>query len=145
MRCADVMTQEVFCCLPTDSLEEVASIMQSEDVGPVPIVKDLEGRRLIGIVTDRDIVLRAVASGLDPRKTAASEVMTRELVTCSGDDDVDSALELMARHQVRRLPVVDGGQQLVGIISQADIATRLDEDEKVGEVVEEISRPTETN
>jgi CBS domain-containing protein len=136
------MTQDVFCCLPSDSLEEVASIMQSEDVGPVPIVKDLEERRLVGIVTDRDIVLRAVASGLDPRKTKAEEVMTRELVTCSAEDDVDSALELMARYQVRRLPIVDGGQQLVGIISQADIA-RLGEDEKLGEVVEEISRPSE--
>jgi CBS domain-containing protein len=135
------MTTEVFCCLPTDSLEEVASVMQSEDVGPVPIVEDLETRNLVGIVTDRDIALRAVASGLDARNTSAEDVMTRELVTCNVEDSIDSVLDLMSRHQLRRLLVVDGGRRLVGIISQADVATRLNESGKVAEVVEEISRP----
>lgn len=141
MKCGDVMTREVFCCLPSDSLEEVASVMQSEDIGPVPIVEDLESRNLVGIVTDRDITLRAVARGLDTRTTAAQEVMTRELITCAEDDAVQAALDMMALHQVRRLPVVNGGCRLVGIISQADLATRLHENEKVGAVVEEISRP----
>lgn len=124
MKCADVMTTEIFCCLPTDSLEEVASVMQSEDIGPVPIVDDLESRNLIGIVTDRDIALRAVGRGLDARLTTAEEVMTRELVTCGAEDEIQSALDLMARHQVRRLPIVNGGNRLVGMISQADVATR---------------------
>jgi CBS domain-containing protein len=142
MKCANVMTTEIFCCLPGDSLEEVASVMQSEDIGPVPIVDDLETRNLIGIVTDRDIALRAVARGLDTRKTTAEEVMTRELVTCGVEDEIESALDLMARHQVRRLPIVDGGSRLVGMISQADVATRLNESDKIAEVVEEISRPS---
>jgi len=142
MKCANVMTTEVFCCLPTDTLEEVASVMQSEDVGPVPIVEDLESRNLVGIVTDRDIALRAVASGLDARSTSAEEVMTRELVTCNGEDSIDAALDLMSRHQLRRLLVVDGGRRLVGIISQADLATRLNSSDQVAEVVEEISRPS---
>jgi CBS domain-containing protein len=142
MKCSNVMTTEVFCCLPTDSLEEVASVMQSEDVGPVPIVEDLESRNLVGIVTDRDIALRAVASGLDARSTSAAEVMTRELVTCNVEDPIEAALDLMSEHQLRRLLVVDGGRRLVGIISQADVATRLHESEKVAEVVEEISRPS---
>jgi CBS domain-containing protein len=137
-----MMTTEIFCCLPGDSLEEVASVMQSEDIGPVPIVDDLETRNLIGIVTDRDIALRAVARGLDTRKTTAEEVMTRELVTCGVEDEIESALDLMARHQVRRLPIVDGGSRLVGMISQADVATRLNESDKIAEVVEEISRPS---
>jgi CBS domain-containing protein len=136
------MTTEIYCCLPTDSLEEVASVMQSEDIGPVPIVDDLESRNLIGIVTDRDIALRAVARGLDARTTSAEEVMTRELVTCGAEDEIQSALDLMARHQVRRMPIVDGGSRLVGMISQADVATRLNESEKIAEVVEEISRPS---
>jgi CBS domain-containing protein len=136
------MTREVFCCLPTDSLEEVASVMQSEDIGPVPIVDDLESRNLMGIVTDRDIALRAVARGLDTRKTPAEEVMTRELVTCWAEDEIQTALDLMARHQVRRLPIVDVESRLVGMISQADVATRLNESEKIAEVVEEISRPS---
>ena len=142
MKCAHVMTTEIYCCLPTDSLEEVASVMQSEDIGPVPIVDDLESRNLIGIVTDRDIALRAVARGLDARTTSADEVMTRELVTCGAEDEIQSALDLMARHQVRRMPIVDGGSRLVGMISQADVATRLNESEKIPEVVEEISRPS---
>lgn len=144
MKCANVMTTEVFCCLPTDTLEEVASVMQSEDVGPVPIVEDLESRNLVGIVTDRDIALRAVARGLDARTTPAGDVMTRELVTCNAEDSVEAVLDLMSHHQLRRLLVVDGGRRLVGIISQADVATRLDESEKVAEVVEEISRPSAT-
>ena len=142
MKCAHVMTTEIYCCLPTDSLEEVASVMQSEDIGPVPIVDDLESRNLIGIVTDRDIALRAVARGLDARPTSAEEVLTRELVTCGAEDEIQSALDLMARHQVRRMPIVDGGSRLVGMISQADVATRLNESEKIAEVVEEISRPS---
>jgi CBS domain-containing protein len=144
MKVANVMTTEVFCCLPADSLEEVASVMQSEDVGPVPIVEDLEGRNLVGIVTDRDIALRAVASGLDARSTTAEEVMTRDLVTCSVEDPIQTVLDLMSRHQLRRLLVVDKGRRLVGIISQADIATRLNDEGKVAEVVEEISRPNST-
>jgi CBS domain-containing protein len=142
MKCTDVMTTEIFCCLPTDSVEEVASVMQSEDVGPVPIVDDLEKRQLVGIVTDRDIVLRAVASGLDARSTRAGDVMTRQVVTCEAGDAIQTALDAMARHQVRRLPIVDKKGRLVGIISQADVATRLNESEKVAEVVEEISRPS---
>jgi CBS domain-containing protein len=143
MKCANVMTTEVFCCLPTDTLEEVASVMQSEDVGPVPIVEDLESRNLVGIVTDRDIALRAVAQGLDARNTSAEDVMTRELVTCNVEDSIEEVLDLMSRHQLRRLLVVDG-ERLVGIISQADVATRLNESAKIAEVVEEISRPSPT-
>lgn len=143
MKCADVMTREVFCCLPTDSLEEVASVMQSEDVGPIPIVENLESRNLVGIVTDRDIALRAVARGLDTRTTTARDVMTRELITCNEDDTIQSALDMMAHHQVRRLPIVNGGRRLVGIISQADLATRLHESAKIAAVIEEISRPSE--
>lgn len=144
MRSENVMTKEVYCCLPLDTLTEVASVMQSENVGPVPIVEDLDSRKLVGIVTDRDITLRAVARGLDPHDTTAERVMTRELVTCKPGDSVDAVLDLMATHQLRRLLVVDGGRRLVGIISQADVATRLNETDKVAEVVEEISRPSPT-
>lgn len=142
MRCADVMTMEIFCCLPTDSLEDVARVMQFEDIGPVPIVEDFESRNLIGIVTDRDIALRAVACGLDARRTPAEAVMTSEVVTCAAEDSVESALDLMARYQVRRLPIVNGGRRLVGIISLADVATRLNENEKTAELVGQISRPS---
>jgi CBS domain-containing protein len=131
----EVMTRDVSACEPNATVAEAAKVMAHEDVGPVPIVED---GRLIGIVTDRDIVVRVVAEGRDPNATTVNEIASTELVTVSPDDDLDEALNLLAEHQVRRLPVVEG-DRLVGIVAQADIA-RLGKDKKTGEVVEEISR-----
>jgi CBS domain-containing protein len=131
----EVMTSEVRACEPNTTVVEAAKVMAQQDVGPVPIV---EGRRLVGIVTDRDIVVRVVAEGRDPTSTTVDQIASRDLVTVSPDEDLDEALNLLARHQVRRLPVVEG-DRLVGIVAQADIA-RMGKDKKTGEVVEEISR-----
>jgi CBS domain-containing protein len=113
--------------------------MRSQDIGPVPIVEDKEGGRLVGIVTDRDLALKVVAQGLDANSTRVSEVMTTDVVTCHPDDDLSKALNAMSNMQLRRIPVVDAGGRIVGIIAQADVATRLDEPEKTGEVVKDIS------
>jgi CBS domain-containing protein len=131
----EVMTRDVRACEPNATVAEAAKVMAQEDVGPVPIVED---GRLVGIVTDRDIVVRVVAEGRDPNTTTVREIASTELVTVSPDDDLDEALSLLAERQVRRLPVVEG-DRLVGIVAQADIA-RLGKDKKTGEVVEEISR-----
>jgi CBS domain-containing protein len=131
----EVMTRDVRACEPNATVAEAAKVMAQEDVGPVPIVED---GRLVGIVTDRDIVVRVVAEGRDPNATTVREIASTELVTVSPDDDLDDALNRLAERQVRRLPVVEG-DRLVGIVAQADIA-RLGEDKKTGEVVEEISR-----
>jgi CBS domain-containing protein len=131
----EVMTSEVKACEPETTVAEAAKVMAKEDVGPVPIVED---GRLTGIVTDRDIVVRVVAEGRDPSSTTVGEIASRDVVTVSPDDDLDTALKHLAQNQVRRIPVVDGGR-LVGIVAQADIA-RLGSDAKTGEVVEEISR-----
>jgi CBS domain-containing protein len=131
----EVMTRDVRACEPNATVAEAAKVMAQEDVGPVPIVED---GRLVGIVTDRDIAVRVVAEGRDPNATTVREIASTELVTVSPDDDLDEALNLLAKSQVRRLPVVEG-DRLVGIVAQADIA-RLGEDKKTGEVVEEISR-----
>ena len=131
----EVMTSEVKACEPDTTVAEAAKVMAKEDVGPVPVVE--EGR-LTGIVTDRDIVIRVVAEGRDPNSTTVGEIASRDVVTVSPDDDLDTALKQLAQNQVRRIPVVDGGR-LVGIVAQADIA-RLGSDAKTGEVVEEISR-----
>jgi CBS domain-containing protein len=109
--------------------------MQADDVGAVPLV---EGDRLVGIVTDRDIVVRAIAKDKDPRGMPAAEVSSQELVTVSPDDDLSDALELMARHQVRRLAVTED-ERLVGVVSQADVA-RKGKDKDTGQLVEDISR-----
>jgi CBS domain-containing protein len=135
----DVMTPGVRTVSPSQSLAEAAEVMKGEDVGSVPVVE--EGR-LAGIVTDRDIVTRAVAERRDPQTVKVDEVASRDLVTVEPEQDLDEALALMARHQVRRLPVVEQGQ-LVGMLAQADVALEAKE-KKVGETVEEISKPTST-
>jgi CBS domain-containing protein len=135
----DVMTPGVRTVSPSQSLAEAAEVMKGEDVGSVPVVE--EGR-LAGIVTDRDIVTRAVAERRDPQTVKVGEVASQELVTVEPEQDLDEALALMARHQVRRLPVVEAGQ-LVGMLAQADVALEAKE-KKVGETVEEISKPTST-
>jgi CBS domain-containing protein len=131
----EVMTRDVRACEPNATVADAAKVMAQEDVGPVPIVED---GRLVGIVTDRDIVVRVVAEGRDPNATTVKEIASTDLVTVSPGDDLDEALNLLAERQVRRLPVVDG-DRLVGIVAQADVA-RLGKDKKTGEVVEEISR-----
>jgi CBS domain-containing protein len=131
----EIMTRDVRACEPNATVADAAKVMAQGDVGPVPIVQD---GRLVGIVTDRDIVVRVVAEGRDPNATTVKEIASTELVTVSPGDDLDEALNLLAARQVRRLPVVEG-ERLVGIVAQADIA-RLGKDKKTGEVVEEISR-----
>jgi len=131
----DVMTTEVKACEPTATVVDAAKVMAQEDVGPVPVVED---GRLAGIVTDRDIVVKVVAKGGDPATTTVGDIASRDLVTISADDDLSGALDLMAEHQVRRLPVVEG-DRLVGIVAQADVAL-VGRDRKTGQVVEEISR-----
>jgi CBS domain-containing protein len=133
----DVMTPSVRVMSPFQSLAEAADVMKDEDVGSVPVVD--EGR-LVGILTDRDIVIRAVAERRDPQAVKVDEVASRELVTVEPEKDLDEALMLMARHQVRRLPVVEEGQ-LVGMLAQADLALE-EKEKKVGELLEEISQPS---
>ena len=132
----DVMTTRPRAVTPQTPLSEVAEVMESEDVGAVPIV---EGDRLVGIVTDRDIVVRAIAKGKDPRGMPAAEASSRELVTVNPDDELSDALELMARYQVRRLAVTAEDERLVGVVSQADVALQ-GKDKDTGQVVESISR-----
>src|SRR5262245_51259267 len=128
-KCGDIMTENLVYCLPEDSVSKVAQLMKREDIGPVLIVHNDRSRQLIGIVTYRDLALKVVAEGRDPQKTKVEEVMTRKLVTCHADDNIDNAIKAMAQYQLRRIPVVDDHMQLVGIISQADVATRVDEPE----------------
>jgi CBS domain-containing protein len=115
---------------------EAARIMRDEDAGIVPIV---DGDRLVGTLTDRDIAIRVVAEGKDAGSVKAIDVASRDLVTIDPQQDLDEALRLMAQHQVRRLPVVEEDGKLVGVVAQADIATHAS-DERTGEMVEEISK-----
>ncbi len=139
-KCDEVMTKNPVCCLPNDIVSKVAQLMKSKDIGPVPIIENEQTKKLVGIVTDRDLALKIVADGRDPKTTRAEEIMTRKVVTCHAEDDLQKALDSMSEHKLRRIPVVDNNNRIVGIIAQADVATRLNQPEKTAEVVKEISQ-----
>jgi CBS domain-containing protein len=140
-KCSDVMTRDVVTCSPQDNIVTAAQLMKNEDIGPVLVVDNNDSNTLVGIITDRDIVLKVVADGQDPQSTRVEEAMSKKLITCRPDEDVDVALKAMAQFQLRRIPVVGENMQLLGIISQADVATRVDAPDKTAEVVKEISEP----
>ena len=143
MTCGELMTPSPTCCQPQQTIIEVAEIMKLEDVGLVPVAED-GNRKLIGVITDRDIVMNVVAEGRDPRGTAVSEVMTNNPCACQEQDSIETVMQQMAAHQVRRIPIVDKAGAIVGIVSQADIATRLANPRETGEVVQAISEPATT-
>lgn len=136
----DVMTRHPRAVEADTSVREAARLMEGDDVGSLPVVERDGGARLIGVLTDRDIAMRVVAAGRDPETTPVSEVASREVITVTPDDDLDEALTRMARAQVRRLPVVVGDGDLVGMLSQADLP-RVTKEKNVGEIVGAISRP----
>jgi CBS domain-containing protein len=121
---------------PEQTAADAARLMRDENVGLIPVV---EGERLVGTVTDRDITIRVVAEEKDPASTRVQEIASTDLVTVDPQQDLDEALRLMAQHQVRRLPVVEEDGRLVGIVAQADVA-RAGSDSQTGELVEEISK-----
>lgn len=132
----ELMTEGPRTATPEDDVATVARWMRDEDAGALPVV---EGDRLVGMLTDRDVVVRVVAEGRDPASTRVGEVASRRLVTIDPQQDADEALRLMAQHQVRRLPVVEEDGKLVGVVAQADMAREADPT-SVGEAVDRISR-----
>lgn len=133
-RVRDIMTENPVSVRPDSPVVEAARLMASEDVGSLPVV---DGDRLVGVVTDRDITVRVVAEGRDAGATTVGDIASSDPVTVEPDSDLDEALREMARNQVRRIPVVEG-DRLVGIVAQADVA-RETSDSETGRVVEEIS------
>ena len=141
IRCQDIMTTDPDSCYAESTVEEVAQLMKSKNIGSVPIVESAYSQKLIGIITDRDLVIKVIAMKLKPSVTKACQVMTLAPVNCHQNEDIDKALQCMEMKQVRRIPIVDDFEKLVGIISQADIVIRLRNPKKTEEVLKEISRP----
>src|SRR6266404_5262924 len=131
----EVMTESPRTVRGDDTVAAAAKLMRDEDAGIAPVTED--GGKLVGVVTDRDLEIRVIAEGKDPRSTKVVEIASEKIYTVEPQQDLDEALSLMAQHQVRRLPVVERGK-LVGILAQADVARHADP-ERTGKVVEEIS------
>jgi CBS domain-containing protein len=144
MRAADIMTENPEVVTPDATLADAARKMRDLDVGIIPVVESEQNRRLRGVITDRDITIRAVAEGRDAGSTRVSDVMTSGVETCNKNDSVQDVLQLMEREQVRRVPITDREGRLVGIIAQADVATDLDSEmgsRRVADTLERISEP----
>ena len=134
----DAMTGDPRSVATSASVVEAARLMREAHIGSLPVT---DGEQLVGMITDRDITTRVVAEAGDPQTMSVGDVYSRDVISVEADENDEEAVELMARHQVRRLPVVEDGR-LIGIVAQADIA--LAENEKTGELVEAISKPSET-
>ena len=125
MKCSEFMTENPVCCLPNDSVSQAARVMRRDHISPVPVVSDERTREIIGIVTDRDLAIKVVAESRDPNRTTVGDVMTHAIVVCRENDDLSSALSAMEEYQIRRVPVIDHGGRLVGIISQEDVSSGI--------------------
>ncbi|HYW07767.1 MAG TPA: CBS domain-containing protein [Longimicrobium sp.] len=144
MRASEIMTENPETVTPDVTLDAAARKMRDLNVGIIPVVESEQNKRLKGVITDRDITIRAVAEGKDARSTRVSEVMTTDVETCNKNDSVQAILALMEREQVRRVPITDREGRLVGIVAQADVATDIDSDSgarRVANTLERISEP----
>ena len=124
MRVKHVMTKDPLCCVPSDSAQRAASLMREAGAGAIPVVESAEGRKLVGIVTDRDLCMQVVAEGRDASGTAVADCMTLKVVSCAASDSIQKATELMRENQIRRVTVVDQEGCLQGIVALADVVER---------------------
>jgi CBS domain-containing protein len=139
MQIKDVMTRDVEVIRPDDTIQQAARKMKDLDVGAMPVC---DGQRLVGMLTDRDITIRATAEGRDPSNTTAQETMTPEIYYCFENQNIEDAALLMMEKQIRRLPIIDDNKKLVGIVALGDVAEDVEDDEIAGTTLEEISRPS---
>lgn len=135
-----IMTKDPQCCSPEDTVQVVAQLMKKLDVGAIPVVGDKVSKRLVGIITDRDLCVTAMAEGKDPRTTKIAPYFTKTVVTCMPSDTLEVCEQRMKLNRVRRMPVVDAKLTCLGIVVQADIA-RVEKPEAFKELVTEISKP----
>jgi CBS domain-containing protein len=140
MELREVMTRDVEVVASDAPLRDAAAKMKQLDIGMIPVC---DGDRLRGMLSDRDITVRATAEGKDPTKTKVSEIMSTEIVYCLEDQEVEEAVSLMEARQIRRLPVLNQDKRLVGIVSLGDIAVHVGDRELAGETLQEISTPSE--
>ena len=142
MKVQDIMSTNPSTVTPDSRLRDAARLMQTENVGVVPVVESNDSKRLVGILTDRDIAIRVVAEGRDAENTSVGQIMSANVKTCRATDDVDEVMDVMGKEQVRRVPIVDERGSLVGIVAQADIVLEARDNRKAEKTVEKISQPS---
>jgi CBS domain-containing protein len=142
VRISDIMTRDPVCCTPDTTAQEAARLMGDNDCGAIPVVESRDKRRLVGVVTDRDLAIRGLAEGLGP-DTPVSQLLTERPATALAGDEIEVVRTVMMQQQVRRVPVVDDNGIIVGIVAQADIAREdsAASDRDLGQIVEAISEP----
>jgi len=141
MKVKEVMSVNPACCTPNDTAQNVAKMMCDLNVGSIPVVVDHQSRALLGMITDRDLCCRVLAYGLDAKSTTIQEFVTYNPATCRDGANVDQCERLMQEHQVRRIPIVDRDNHVIGIVAQADLALK-DNPQRVHQTVAEISKTT---
>lgn len=139
MRVAEIMTKDVQTISPADTVEKAATTMDNLNLGALPVC---EGDRLCGVITDRDITVRATAAGQSPAECKVGDIMTDEIDYVYDDDDVENAVNKMKQRQIRRLPVIDHSKRLVGVVSLGDLATKAGSDQRASQALEKVSTPS---
>jgi CBS domain-containing protein len=143
MRIRHVMTKDPTCCVPSDTAQKAARIMRDEDAGIVPVIENEQSQHIVGVVTDRDLCMNVVAEGRDPRAVLVEECMTTAVVTCTPNDSIEKATELMRENQIRRIPVVNEQRVLQGIVSMADVVGRGEiKTGQTHDTLKQVSAPT---
>ena len=143
MQIRELMTRNPACCTPDTPLEEVARMMKQCDCGEIPVVDSRQSMRPIGVITDRDIAIRTIAEGRNPLDLRTFDCMTKPCVTISEDASTMDVIHLLEEHQIRRIPVVDDRGRVSGIVSQADVARKIDQ--HAAEVLKQVSQPAESH
>ncbi|HEX7286069.1 MAG TPA: CBS domain-containing protein [Candidatus Angelobacter sp.] len=141
MKVREIMSANPVCCLPEDTVQKVAATLRDQDIGAVPVVLDQGSRKLVGVITDRDLCCRVLANGANAATTRIDRIFSSNPVTCREGENVSHCEQLMQEHQVRRVVVVDGEGRCIGIVTQADLALK-EKPEKVSKVVAAISKRT---
>jgi CBS domain-containing protein len=141
MKANEIMTPQPVCVTPDTPVSEAARLMKDQNVGMLPVVQAEGSKRLIGVITDRDIALRHVAEGHASGDCPVSEAMSEHVTTAKPDADLDDVMDIMGREQVRRIPIVDERGELVGVVAQADVVLHAKDEKKAERTIEEISQP----
>ena len=141
MKVREVMSSNPICCTPSDTAEKVAKTLREHDIGSIPVVADQQTRKLIGIITDRDLCCAVIAEGLDPKRTAIEKFIITNPISCRDGENLEHCERAMQEHKVRRIPVVDANGAVIGIVAQADLVLK-EAPEKASKTIAAISQPS---